>query len=160
MSGYRVGDIQLDEPVSVLPQAHIVGNIIAPRLRVAGMVYGSTAAHDTIILKDGQIWGDVHTGRLEVAAGGRVQGWVSSLDSADYQRIREEGVVPAIEPGAATAQDLPANGRSVTRSDAQNTLLRRLQDEAASALAARVELEQTFDKRLQEVAGETTARLA
>lgn len=159
LNGYRVGDIPLDEPVFVAPGANIVGNIIAPKIRVAGLVYGSTVALETHIHPDGQIWGDVYTQRLQIESNGKIQGWVSSIDQSHYQAIRSEGVVPEIEqnPGPFT---MPTNGRPFERSNNQLDLLRRLQEETATAMAARNELEQSFNKRLQEVAGETSTKIA
>ncbi|MCA9959798.1 MAG: polymer-forming cytoskeletal protein [Chloroflexota bacterium] len=158
ISGYRVGDIPLDEPVYVVPGANIVGNIIAPKIRVAGLVYGSTVSLETIIHSDGEIWGDVYTERLLVEDSGKIQGWVSSIDTTGYQLIRNEGIVPEIDHSPGPFEP-PTNGRSLERSSHQVDLLRRLQEEAASAIAARIELEQSFDKRLQEVAGEASAKV-
>lgn len=158
ISGYRVGDIPLDEPVFVARGANIVGNIIAPKIRVAGLIYGSTTALETIIDAEGEIWGDVYTAHLNIESGGKIQGWVSSIDESSYQAIRSEGTIPEIDPNPGPFE-IPTNGRSLERSSTQIDLLRRLQAEAATAISARAELEQSFDKRLQEVAGEASAKV-
>lgn len=163
-SGYHAGDIQSDKPVAVMFGTTVVGNVFAPKISVAGLLYGSTAARETVIQSNGQIWGDVYTGRLEIEPGGKIQGWVSSLDEEGYQTLQAEGVIPRdtqtptpgpFETGADVLQ-----GEKMVRGESQIEVLRRMQIEAAAALAARAELEQTFEQRLNEVAGEATAKSA
>ena len=162
ITGYHVGDIQSDKPVAVTNGATLVGNIFAPKISVAGLLYGSTVARETIIQTQGQIWGDVYTGRLEITPGGKIQGWVSNLDEAGYQTLQTTGVIPSTTKDPVPGPfELPADvieGQNLVRGETQINVLRRLQAEAAAALAARIELEQTFEKRLMEVAGETKAK--
>lgn len=162
VNGYRVGDLQLDEPIFVAAGASIVGNVIAPQLQIAGRIYGTAVAQETTILPTGQVWGDVYAGSLHIEPGGRIQGWICALDTASYRQMREAGVVAQLDPGAYTPE-LPADGRSPAAvpllSQSQINLIRQLQTEAATALAARRELEETFEKRLAEVAGDTAAQV-
>ncbi len=162
--GYHRVDIVSDIPVAVLSDAEVLGNIFAPKIIVSGFVYGSTAALETTIEAGGQIWGDIYTGLFHIEPGGMFQGWVSSLDESGFQKVHKEGDLKLLEDGAVIAPfDLPsdlAEGERLVRSENQMQLLRRLQAESAAALAARAELEREFDKRLNEVAGEATARTA
>ncbi len=161
ITGYRVGGLQLDEPIFIHADALVVGHIIAPKIQVAGLVNGSTAALETHILPGGQIWGDVYTEQLHLEPGGKLQGWTRALNDETYQQIRNTGSVPEIDvsqppdslPGETPEQLAPLY------TAAQIGLLRSLQAEAATALAARAELEQSFNQRLQEVAGETAAKV-
>ncbi|MCB8989457.1 MAG: polymer-forming cytoskeletal protein [Ardenticatenaceae bacterium] len=158
ITGYRVGVIQLDEPILIGSDAHVVGDVIAPKIQVAGLVHGSTAALDTTILPEGQVWGDIYTSQLQIEPGGKVRGWVCSLNEEAYQQLRLDGIVPEADP-VQNDPDIPAEAKVTLRSNAQINVLRQLQNEAASALAARAELEESFDQRLQEVAGETAAKV-
>lgn len=162
INGYEVGDVQSDQPVMITAGSTLVGNIFAPKIAVAGLLYGSTAARETRILEDGKIWGDVFTARLHIEPGGKIQGWVSSLDEKGYLSLKANGVIPRDTQSPVTGPfELPAEtfqGEPILRSENQIDILRRLQIEAATALSARAELEQTFEKRLSEVAGETAAK--
>ena len=163
ISGYHVGDIREDKPVAVLSGAHLIGDIFAPQISVAGLLYGSTVARETIIQAEGQIWGDVYTSRLEIHPGGKIQGWVSSLDEEGYQTLQNEGVIPRDKKIPTTGPfEVPhkesVEGSSLIPSSTQLDILRRLQAETAAALTARAELESTFDQRISEVAGEAASR--
>ena len=158
LDGYRTGDIISMEPVFVKAGATLVGNIIAPQIIVDGLVYGSTAALSTIIHEQGQVWGDIYTGRLRIENGGKIQGWVSSLDESGFQTIQNEGTVPKGDPTPGPF-DLPDENLALVRSETQMDVLRRLQSESAVALAARAELDHTFESRLQEATEETAAKV-
>ncbi len=162
ITGYRVGSLQLDEPIFIHADALVVGHVIAPKIQVAGLVNGSTAALETHILPGGQIWGDVYTEQLHLEPGGKLQGWTRALNSETYQQIRSAGSVPEID-ASQPPDSLPSEAPEPIMplyTTAQISALRSLQAEAASALAARAELEQSFNQRLQEVAGETAAKVA
>jgi len=158
ITGYRVGTIQLDEPILIGSDARVVGDVIAPKIQVAGLVHGSTAALETLILPEGQVWGDLYTDHLQIEPGGKLRGWVCPLDEETYQQIRLEGIVPEANPNQ-NGTEVPAEAKAMLRSNAQINVLRQLQNEAASAMTARAELEESFDQRLQEVAGETAAKV-
>lgn len=159
ITGYRVGDIQLDEPIFIHQDAHITGHVIAPKITVAGLIFGSTAATETHILPGGQVWGDVYTALLQLEPGGKLHGWVCALEEEGYQQIRATGIVPAIDP-AQNGATAPSSEAATLPSPAQISVLHRLQAEAASALTARAELEQSFDQRLKEVAGEMATNVS
>lgn len=158
VTGYRVGNIQLDEPILITADAHVVGHIIAPKIEVAGLVHGSTAALETHLLSTGQVWGDIYTEQLQIEPGGKLHGWVSAVDPDRFQQIRNAGIFPELDPAQLSADSSPEE-KIALRSPDQINVLRQLQNEAASALAARAELEQSFDQRLQEVAGETAVKV-
>lgn len=162
--GYRAGDIHSDIPIAILPESSVLGNVFAPKILVEGVLYGSAVALEVTIESSGQVWGDVYSGRLQVEPGGKLQGWVSNLDDAAYESLQLDGQIPdEFEEHTIELSQLPAeaveSGR-LARSDYQVNVLRRLQMESAAALAARDELERTFEKRLSETAGEATARAA
>jgi chromosome segregation ATPase len=141
-----------------------MGNVFAPKILVEGMLYGSAVALEITIEAEGQIWGDAYSGRLQVEPGGRLQGWVSDLDKTVYEAIQVEGLIPnELQDHTIELSELPGeaveSGLSV-RGEHQLSVLRRLQMESAAALAARDELEREFEKRLNETAGEATARAA
>lgn len=158
ISGYRVGNIQLDEPIFVHEDAHVIGHVIAPKIQVAGLVHGSIVALETLILPTGQVWGDSYSSQFHIDPGGKLLGWFCAVNEDDYREIRGTGVVPEDDPGQKTADASPEE-KAALRSAEQINVLAKLQNEAASALAARAELEQSFDQRLQEVAGETAAKV-
>jgi chromosome segregation ATPase len=160
--GYHVGDILSELPVAVLPQAEVVGNIFAPKITIAGFLYGSAAALETTIEAGGQIWGDVYTSRFQIDPGGKFEGWVNRLDEKVYQELAVDGLIPnQAKLPAKTSLELPPEAfdtEILARNENQIDLLRRLQVESAAALAARAELEREFEKRLNEVAGESAAK--
>jgi chromosome segregation ATPase len=163
-AGIHFGDVRSDIPIAILPEARVMGNVFAPKILVEGMLYGSAVALEITIEAEGQIWGDAYSGRLQVEPGGRLQGWVSNLDKTVYEAIQVEGLIPnELQDHTIELSELPGeaveSGLSV-RGEHQLSVLRRLQMESAAALAARDELEREFEKRLNETAGEATARAA
>ncbi|MBK8901260.1 MAG: polymer-forming cytoskeletal protein [Anaerolineaceae bacterium] len=159
--GYHVEDIHVDQPVAIQEGATLVGNVFAPRLVVSGLLTGSAVCREIRVEKSGQVLGDVFTVALTVMAGGNVHGWASSVDEADYNALAEAAQLPddidliRHESGS----DLP-EGQLLNRNEAQIEALHHLQAEAAVALAARAELEQDFQRRLTELAGESTSIIA
>lgn len=143
--GHQVGDIHSDEPVTIGNGAVLVGNVRAPKVRVAGMLQGTAVTPELIIETTGQIWGDVFATRLQIEPGGVIQGWVSS-PQADPT---DAGISapPPLPPELAGQAGLP-------RDDAQLEALHHLQAEAGAALAAHAELERQFETRLTEQAGD------
>ena len=163
-AGIHFGDVRSDIPIAILPDAKVMGNVFAPKILVEGMLYGSAVALEITIEAEGQVWGDAYSSRLQIEPGGRLQGWVSDLDKAVYEAIHMDGLIPdELQDHTIELSDLPGeaveSGLSV-RGEQQLSILRRLQMESAAALAARDELEREFEKRLNETAGEATARAA
>ncbi len=159
--GYHVEDIYADQPVAIQEGATLVGSVFAPRLVVAGLLTGSAVCHEIRVEKSGQVLGDVFTVSLSVIAGGNIQGWTSSVDEDEYAKLTENGRLPDDHdlPGQENGHDLP-EGQLLTRNEAQIEALHHLQTQAAMALAARAELEQDFQRRLTELAGESTSTIA
>jgi chromosome segregation ATPase len=163
-AGIHFGDVRSDIPIAILPEARVMGNVFAPKILVEGMLYGSAVALEITIEAQGQIWGDAYSSRLQVEPGGRLQGWVTNLDKTVYESIQVEGLIPdELQDHTIELSELPGeaveSGLSV-RGEPQLSVLRHLQMESAAALAARDELEREFEKRLNETAGEATARAA
>ena len=160
--GYHVGDIQTDKPVSILKGATVVGNVFTPEIIVGGLLYGSAVARQATIQQDGQVWSDIYAISLHIETGGKIQGWVSTLDEDSYlllqgsQDLTETADIVALDDATTV---MPEDAGQLTRDQADIDTLRLLQTEAATALAARSELESTFDKRLHEIAGETSAKV-
>ena len=160
ISGYRVGDIQSNEPVALAPDATLLGNIFAPKVTVAGLLCGAAVTHELRVQREGQIWGDVFAVSVRIEPGGRIQGWISSIDATSYQALYNDGVLPdSLSPDHFQLPAEIAEGNLLARSDIQLELLHYLQAETATALAARAELEQSFEQRLSEVAGEAAGRV-
>ncbi len=159
--GYHVEDIQAEQPVAIQEGATLVGNVFAPRLVVAGLLTGSAVCRDIRVEKNGQILGDVFTVELAIVAGGNIHGWTSSVDEDDYLKLFQNGRLPDDTefPRLESNGDL-SEGHLLNRNDAQIEALHHLQAEAAIALAARAELEQDFQRRLTELAGESTSTIA
>jgi chromosome segregation ATPase/cytoskeletal protein CcmA (bactofilin family) len=165
--GYHVGEVFSDVPVSVAATAAVAGDIIAPKVVVNGLVYGCIVAWEVAVMEEGQVWGDIHAAHLTVVAGGKVQGWTSTLTEENYQallsgQITLDGLPRTGQP--ALLADLETRGLTSLLSDQTFSqpenrleLLRRLQAEAGAALAARAELEQQFESRVADAAGQAMA---
>jgi chromosome segregation ATPase len=163
-AGSHYGDVRSDIPIAILPEAKVMGNVFAPKILVEGMLYGSAVALEITIEAEGQIWGDTYCGRLQVEPGGRLQGWVSELDASVYEAVHADGLIPEeLQDHTIDLSELPdeaVESGLFVRGEQQLNVLHRLQMESAAALAARDELEREFEKRLNETAGEATARAA
>lgn len=142
ISGYHVGDIETEQGIWLMTGSTLVGNVTAARVRVDGLLYGTITADDTAVRPGGQVWGDVNTHSLEIEPGGKVHGWISTL-----------GASPVPDAGDGTHP-------LATRNEEQLDALKRLQQETAVALAARAELEQSFDQRLTDLTSEAHQRAA
>lgn len=153
--GYHVGDIEAQQPVAVAAGSTVVGNIYAPQIVVAGLLSGSAVSQEVVVKSEGQIWGDIYAVRLHLEPGGLIRGWINTLTDPDYVSWQNgRGALADLSPsGLKPEHNHRRDGETL---DA----LHRLQLETAVALAARVELEETFDQRLTEIAGETTNLLA
>ena len=155
--GYHVEDIHAEQPVAIQEGATLVGNVFAPRLVVAGLLTGSAVCREIRVEKSGQVLGDVFTVALTVISGGNVHGWISSVDEPDYANLAQNGRLPddnTVSP-YENGHDLP-DSHLINRNEAQIEALHHLQSETAVALAARAELEQDFERRLTELAGESS----
>lgn len=156
ISDYYVGDVRSDKPVAVLAGATVVGNIFAPQVRVEGLLYGTAVSQSITITADGLVWSNVYTIRLQIEEGGKIQGFVSSIDTAAYAMLCAIGN-PNDLPSISFSKNIPSDAPAPPTPD-QMDALTRLQAEAGAALAARAELEQSFDTRLTEIVGATAAR--
>jgi chromosome segregation ATPase/cytoskeletal protein CcmA (bactofilin family) len=168
--GYHVGDILSAEPVHITATAAVAGDVIAPKVVVEGLLFGSVGAWEVNVAQGGCIWGDVCTGAIQVEPGASVHGWVSTLDENAFQALLNgrsslRAVVTTDEAELLT--DLEARGLSALLPpgpvvDPANRLaiVRRLQEEAGAALAARRELERAFDQRLAELADQALGEAA
>ncbi len=147
---HQEGDIRSDEPVTIRDGAVLVGDVTAPKIRVAGLLQGTAVTPELIIEATGQVWGDVFASRLQIESGGVIQGWVSSpqTDAAAASERDQPAVTGFPQPPELAHNAAPA------RDTSQLDLLRRLQTEAGTALAAHTQLTQQFETRLTEQAGE------
>ncbi|KPK14032.1 MAG: hypothetical protein AMJ56_00145 [Anaerolineae bacterium SG8_19] len=169
VQGYKLGDIQTELTVNVTKEAAIAGNVLAPRVIVAGIIYGFVASREVVVESTGQIWGDVHSVALEIAPGGKLHGWMSTLDegTVDLLRSGELSTVDLDETGQRTIPQeildiLPGDVVSLDGREAEPRLLiwRQLRAEAAMALLARSEIEATFERRLSELVNSTSINSA
>ncbi|MBK8988945.1 MAG: polymer-forming cytoskeletal protein [Chloroflexi bacterium] len=160
ISGYQVGNIHETQPVAIAATATVVGNVFAPQLIVAGLLSGTAVSPEVTVQAEGQIWGDIYATRLHVEQGGLIRGWVHTLDDAAYQLLngRHSPIDPLPDDAKAAPNGLKPEHHRL-RDNADLDARRWLQMETAVALAARTELEETFDQRLAEIAGEATNQL-
>jgi len=161
ISDYYVGDIHTDKPVSILAGATVVGNVFAPEVRVTGLLYGTAVSHNITINADGLVWSNVYAVRLQIEEGGKIQGFVSSIDAAMCDMLSDIGN-PNDLPPISFQKEIP-NGIAAANVLPQPTpdqldALTRLQAEAGVALAARAELEHSFETRITEMVGVTQTR--
>ncbi len=141
ITDHQTGDIQSDEPITILAGAVLVGNVMAPIVRVAGVLQGTAVADELVVNSGGQIWGDATAASIRIETGGAIHGWVSS--PLDHTISQDETGETAVPP----------------RDAAQLDALRRLQLEAGEAIAAHAALEKQFDTRLTEKAGDAINEL-
>lgn len=164
VNGYHVGDVKSDDkPVAITSGSTVVGNIFAPKVMVGGLLCGSIVAREAIVEQSGQVWGDLFALSMQVAAGGKVQGWLSSIDEANYEALLNNGRLPesseTFDPSEFLDQNVDSN-LLTNRNSLQMSTLYQLQSEISLALAARSELEGSFERRIQEVAGEAAGQVA
>jgi chromosome segregation ATPase len=156
-AGYYVGDIYENQPVAIPPGATIVGQVTAPQIMVLGVLAGSAVGRDVVISDKGQIWGDIFAVHFHMESGGKIRGWVNSITETEFTDLADGAVLLAPENGD-TPSDLKAEHKRVLDKDRLDAL-RQLQTETAVALAARTELEESFDQRLSEIAGDAANQL-
>lgn len=160
ISGYNVGDIfSNDKPVAITRHATIVGNVFAPKVSVVGLLCGSVVTRAGVIESTGQIWGDVFAIQIELKNGGKIQGWISSIDADLYDELMQNQSLPD-EQGESPSGETIDSHLLKNRDHLELITLHQLQTEIATALAARTELENSFEKRLSEVAGDAAGRVA
>lgn len=151
-AGYYVGDIYENQPVAIPPGATIVGQVTAPQIMVLGLLSGSAVGRDVVISDKGQVWGDVFAVHFHMESGGKIRGWVNSITETEFDDLAAGAVIVAPENGDSPG-DLKPEHKRVLDKDRLDAL-RQLQTETAVALAARTELEESFDQRLSEIAGD------
>jgi cytoskeletal protein CcmA (bactofilin family) len=162
---YHTGDINVEVPVYVAPSASVTGNIAAPKVVVAGMLYGIVAADTVIIDNNGQVWGDIYTVELHLEPGGKYYGWVITLDKGTVELLRS-GSLRLGDVTAAGEHPMPNDFKEEhglpddqlpLASEQQTFILRRLRAELAASQLARIEIEMAFDERLAEIAEQDSA---
>lgn len=163
---YHIGDIDAEKTVYVATGAAIAGNITAPKIEVAGLVYGFVACNELLVDVEGQLWGDAYTASLRLKQGGKANGWVCTLDEGTIDLLRSGELalrdLPSEKPGTiplALRSFLADREKELSEIDADGAaervlVWRQLQSEAATALLARIELENTFEQRTDEMARE------
>jgi cytoskeletal protein CcmA (bactofilin family)/chromosome segregation ATPase len=168
LTGYHAGDIDESRAVRVAPGAAAAGNIRAPEVLVEGLLVGSVLAEVVRVAPGGQIAGDVYAASITVEGGGQISGWVHtvSADECSSMRSNLDAATPAavITDGEESgSQLLPVALRQEWVAERGRpdwlALLQLFRAELSTALLARQELEQAFERRIDEVAGETRARL-
>lgn len=161
IKGYKLGDIQTELDVYITKKAAVAGNVLAPRVIVAGIIYGFVVSREVIVESMGQIWGDVHSVALKVATGGKLHGWMSTLDEGTVDLLRS-GELSTLDLEVLSQRTMPQEILDILPGDvtsppdtreAEPRLLiwRQLRAEAAMALLARSEIESTFERRLNEL---------
>lgn len=161
VTGYLVEGLTTDKPVIIHTDGTVVGHIVAPKIIVRGTITGSAYCHSIEVAASGHILGDVYAVSLTIHPGGKVQGWLSSIDETDLARYRATGAL--IDETRLTAEtDKLADKLDtsfLTHNPSEMEALHVLQLELATALASRYEMEQDFEKRLTEMAGEAYGKI-
>lgn len=158
-SGYHVGDIQESQPIAIPAGATVVGNVSAPQIMVLGLLAGSVIGRDVVVSSGGAIWGDVYAVHFQLEPGGKVRGWVNSLTDTELNALQSTSTIQTPLTNGESPSGLKTEHINVLDRDRLDAL-RQLQTETAVALAARTELEESFDQRLSEMAGETKNQLS
>ena len=158
-AGYHVGDILESQPIAIPAGSTVVGNVLAPQIMVLGLLSGSAIGRDVVVSSGGAVWGDVYAAHFQLESGGKVRGWVNSItDSELKELLAENTTIPPLENGDSPAGLKPEHKKILNRD--RLDAMHQLQTETAVALAARTELEESFDQRLSEMAGEANNQLA
>lgn len=159
------GDVQADRAVHVVAAGGIAGDVIAPNLKVDGFVHGLVLARHVVVAPGGQLWGDVFAVEMEVHAGGRMHGWVTTIAEEDYETLRvraSEGEWPRPEDVELRPEWVPAELETAVTTPVDRTqwlgLLRWMQQEAGQALYARAILEREFMAKVEAAAGDAVER--
>lgn len=158
-AGYHVGDIHENQSIAIPAGSTVVGNVVAPQIMVLGLLSGTAVGQDVVVSAGGAVWGDVYAAHFQLEAGGKVRGWVNSVTETELKdMLAAPTTIPPLENGDTPTGLKPEHKKILDRD--RLDALRQLQTETAVALAARLELEESFDQRLSEMAGEATNQLA
>lgn len=141
-------------------QAILIGDAIAPKIEVRGIIYGFVVAQELIIYSGGHVWGDIYAQTYQLMPGGQVHGWFSTLPKEQFWTLLEnpqqvqnhlwqQGELPT-----NIADQLTEEEKSAGNSPHRLQRLREWQQETATAFAQRAELEQTFTAQLESRAGD------
>ena len=153
-----VGRVVQAKPVRVLREAALGGDLVAPQVVVEGTVYGSVTALEVTITATGVVWGDVYATAVQIAPNGQLHGWYTSINDTQYEELRtlEAGKPLNLPTPTPATNGLNASQQSqlkqlLNSQPAERTyLLRLLQQKAATAVLARMEMEQRFDERISQ----------
>ncbi|MBE2220104.1 MAG: polymer-forming cytoskeletal protein [Anaerolineae bacterium] len=158
-AGYHVGDILESQPIAIPAGSTVVGNIVAPQIMILGLLSGSAIGRDVVVSSGGAVWGDVYAAHFQLESGGKLRGWLTSITDAELKEFlaKNTTVPPLLENGDSPSTLKPEHKKILDRD--RLDALHQLQMETAVALAARTELEESFDQRLSEMAGETNNQL-
>ncbi len=151
INDYQIKDLHTNQAVEIVRGATLVGDVTAPEVHVHGLLVGTVIAYETAVSATGQIWGDIYTARLTLKEGGKIQGWTGSFAADQYDQVAKSARAP-------TLPDPEIKAEATIESSQQLPALQLLQQETAVALAARAELEKSFEQRLSEIAGKISAR--
>ena len=165
IEGQHLGDLVTDRPIIILASGTIGGNLTAPAVLVQGIVHGSIATRELVVEPSGQVWGDVYASSVSVDPGGRIHGWLTTLDEGTVDLLRD-GTIGVADLSTEQAQhDEPQARRQGTAqpgkaaASAETTLiLRQLQADAATAIMARTELEAHFEARVAQAVDDKNQR--
>ncbi|MCB9422882.1 MAG: polymer-forming cytoskeletal protein [Ardenticatenaceae bacterium] len=154
--GRQTGNIQSDEPVVIEESAVVTGNVTAPQIRVAGLLYGTAVTYDLILTSSGQIWGDVMAAQLQVEPGGQIQGWIGTISPDDP--LPDEEKKPSV---TARLPELPENTpATAVKTAPPSSAMRHLQSVAGKAQTDYAALKKEFDERLEARAHEAFEKAA
>ncbi|MBK9053533.1 MAG: polymer-forming cytoskeletal protein [Chloroflexi bacterium] len=169
VSTHHVGEIRAEKLVQLQASGMVAGNIFASEVTIAGLVVGSIVAEELVVHRGGQIWGNVFALHCRIEEGGRVHGWLNTIENATLISLLNEEISLAelgsghnfgeVLAGIEDKSLLAAMQSENRDSQGQSAVLRLLQTTTADALIARMNLEQNFTDRIRERIEEQIAEL-
>ncbi len=148
VTSYFKGDVTGEAKVVVDKDGTVVGDVVAPKVDIAGIVCGVVAAKSVHFRATAQVWGDIYAQNIRLDKGAKLHGWFSVIDETGYEMLQTD-----IENmPEAPKNPFDFDQHQSDSSPRQRMAMRRIQQEAAVAVATYAELTETIQNK--EAAGE------
>jgi cytoskeletal protein CcmA (bactofilin family) len=117
VQGEILGDVACDGTAHGMMVVHksgnVTGTIKSPKLVVSGRILGPVFSSESIEIHEGaSVLGDAHYHRIDVRAGGVIDGLLTPTEPTDQDRSRQERPLPASQTPAIEESDAPPATRS------------------------------------------------
>lgn len=166
IAGFHRGNVQDGSRIVVPAQAVLVGDAVAPKIEVRGIIYGFVVAQELVVYAGGEIWGDIYAQTYQLLSGSKVYGWFGTLPEEQFSTLLEtpqqipDQLWQRDELPAQLLDQLTEEEKSAGNSPQRLHRLRQWQQETAIAFAQRAELEETFATQLESRAGDLIRQTA